>query len=208
MPESLLSAAKKVAAFSDLSWTDVSRVYGALQAGDRAPALPPAAATEVSAPGLPKSSGRNVWYAHPNFIARLLLGLAGRAATVDPWTTVKHFHDALPEQKAGADAPEQGVDDLEFRLATLLRNPKLADEVTRLEFNPEAAEFVLQHPTLGGRFRPASSVQRAAFIYSQQTFSTRVAINPLLLQKLAAEIDWRPESFPPYRGADAPESAE
>ena len=190
MPESLLSAAKKVAELSSLGWADVNRVYRELQDGDRAPALPPSA----PATGLPKSTGRNVWFAHPNFVARLLIGLAGRAAGLNPRKTVQQFHDAK------ADDQELYLEEV---LAALLRNPTLADDLLVFELNPDGPCVEINHPKFRGKYIPINTVDRADLMFRPHTFSVSVRVNPRLIMDLAATVQWLPEGYPPFRGATA-----
>ena len=65
-PDTLLAAAQKLAQIAGLPWAHVQPVYRSLQQ--------PGGSMET--PWLPKSSGRAVWVAHPNYITRLLIALA------------------------------------------------------------------------------------------------------------------------------------
>ena len=66
-PDSLLAAARRLAEGAGLSWAEVQPYYRALQEPGGS----------MQTPWLPKSAGRNVWAAHPHFIARLLFALGG-----------------------------------------------------------------------------------------------------------------------------------
>ena len=64
--DTLLVAAQKLAQIAGLPWAHVQPIYRALQQPGG----------EMNTPWLPKSSGRAVWMAHPNYITRLLIALA------------------------------------------------------------------------------------------------------------------------------------
>lgn len=63
-PDSLLTACKKVAAIAGVPWKKANNIYRALQAQGTA------------GPFLPVSSGRSVWIAERNLIARFVIALA------------------------------------------------------------------------------------------------------------------------------------
>lgn len=115
-PDSLLSGVRKLAEFADLPWPQVQRHYRLLQ--------------EEPADGawLPKSVGRQIWYASPPLIARVLIALADPDPERAPDTVA--WARALSRVGQGAAA---GPFDFELRLADLLSQPSAAERIRAVE---------------------------------------------------------------------------
>ncbi|RYE67847.1 MAG: hypothetical protein EOO81_10025, partial [Oxalobacteraceae bacterium] len=118
-PDSMISAAKKVALHSRLPWPVVQRTYRALQAADY----------------LPVSRGRNIWYAHPNLIGALLIGMACPEEAIGDH--VKRFQFATPNG--------DGFKPLNFRskLSKLLTEEGAADSLDHIVFETNSNRVVV-----------------------------------------------------------------
>jgi len=76
MTTSLKKAAEIAADCLEIPWKDVSKVYSSLLGNPD---------DQSDKPMLPKATGRRIWAAHPNFISRLLVGLASTDTHLSPY---------------------------------------------------------------------------------------------------------------------------
>lgn len=135
-PDSLLNAARRLAQVSGLAWSEVLPFYRALQ--------------DNGGPSndcwLPKSAGRNIWAAHPNFIARLMFALGGAdsvsgaheavelARKMTPGGREKHLDE---QDAAGVLAP------LEREFFEVLTDFEAAMRLTEVEFRLDRGEIAI-----------------------------------------------------------------
>lgn len=182
VPHSLLDAAKVVAQLAGLEWSTAHRYYRDLQGASR---------SEAEVYWLPKSMGRNIWHAHPNFLARFLTAIG---MTEDPTLAcaiVSTTWQFTPEgrERYSCESIEYPV---EHFLAGLLADPVLADAVERVEFDPVQLHVVARFRSGGTKtFAAAGSAgttQVNGVIY-------RLGVIPgSVFSALARTINWRIDS--------------
>lgn len=182
VPHSLLDAAKVVAQLAGLEWSTAHRYYRDLQGASR---------SEAEVYWLPKSMGRNIWHAHPNFLARFLAAIG---MTEDPTLAcaiVSSTWQFTPEgrERYSCEAIEYPV---EHFLAGLLGDPVLADAVERVEFDPVQLHVV-------ARFRSGETKTFAAPGSAGTTQVNgviyRLGVIPgTVFSGLARTINWRIDS--------------
>ena len=136
MTDSMLTAAKKLADAAGLPWARVQKYYRALQEHvDIGPAtegwLPP-----DDFAGLPKSKGRTVWAAHPNFVARLLVALTATDAPSDFRRAVENFIYAT--ENGGDGQNSEGL------LASALADENIGRDIESIEFHPDTARVLVK----------------------------------------------------------------
>lgn len=176
-PDTLISAAKKVAECARLPWPTVQRTYRALQAAEF----------------LPISRGRSIWYAHPNLIGALLIGMACPERALSDRVTL--FQMATPN----AD----GFEPLSFRneLSRLLSQPGAADSLEHIVFEIDSDRVVVV--TRGGD-EARSKVETHYYVDTEHNripaplIQNRTVISGDLIRALHAQVNWRSASVPPY----------
>jgi len=182
-PDSMIAAAKKVAEIARLPWPAVQRTYRALQAANF----------------LPISRGRSIWYAHPNLIGALLIGMACPEKALGE--RVELFQKATPN----AD----GFEAMNFRnaLSRLLAVPDAAADLAHIVFEIDSDRVVVV--THGGdadctevetRYHadPDAYQRRAPLIQN------RTVISGDLIRALQAQVRWRLPSDAPYADEGEP----
>lgn len=125
-PHSLLDAAKLTAHCAGLDWAIAHRYYRGLQGAGR---------SDAEVYWLPKSLGRNIWHAHPNYLARLLIAIGMTDEPELACAIVTFVAEFTPDGRERWLA-EQIENHVEHALAKLLYNPIEADSVDRVEFDP------------------------------------------------------------------------
>lgn len=182
-PDSLFAAAKKVAEIADLEWPEVHKVYRALQ--------------QEPDTFLPKSSGRNVWYASPNFITRLLIALAAARHPDEARKVVSWVRTLKPRGIPHAQA-ETDLSALEQELFPYLVDAEKAADLESVEVHSDTRRVVVNTRSKGATFfytDPAASVDAPApvsFIYARGVIVGEV------FQKIAQNISWRLIDGPPF----------
>lgn len=203
-PDSLLHAAKQVAQIAGLPWSAVQPFYRSLQEPAR---------VEGTA-WLPKSVGRNIWYAHPNYVTRLLIALAGvddpaRAHEPVEWateTTPDGRKMYLSEKEAAGITPpiehEFGRFLLNDAVAGTLDNVEVRPDLRSIVFNMKSHEPLVYRKYYAYREGPTLEPQRFKGIHK------RGVIEGLVLNYLAKTINWRQPSDPPFRSGRQDDPAE
>lgn len=203
-PDTLLTAAKFLAMAAGKEWSDVQPYYRALQ-------TPP----HIDAEGrlvnswLPKSSGRAIWYAHPNFISRLLIALVGTtiptgAVEAVEWTralTENGRRMRLDEKPAANVVPP-----IEREFYRYLADPTAADDLVDVEFYPDRRQIVFNTKTEGRRvFRPSSSYDEyVAPSGGVQRIFHRAVVDGEVFREIARGVKWRMTNNPPMVHASDP----
>lgn len=197
MPDSLLKAARCLASIAGLPWSETLARYRALQE----------ATQNDPVAWLPKSSGRNVWYAHPNFMTRLMVGLAAAdhasgAREAVSWvfatTPNGREHDLTEKPAAGLPYP------IEREFFKYLTDEAAAESLDRVEFQPDTGSVIFHlygfdpviysHPVA---YRESAAEQTKLFrgIYS------RGVIVGIVFVYIARTVVWRRSDEEPYRAA-------
>lgn len=132
-PDSLLTAAKKVAEHSGLPWSHVQKAYADLQVE------PTYMSGEQVGPSnwLPKSVGRNIWAAHPHFVSRLLVALAAASDPSQSREAVQWTRDLTPDGRplGITEGDHAGVvNPFEAALTRYLIDPAKAETLAYVEF--------------------------------------------------------------------------
>ena len=202
MSDSLLAAAKRLAEIAGLQWSEVHPYYRTLQA-------------EPSGEGwLPKSQGRNIWAAHPHFITRLLVALAGatrpaEASQVVEWVQrlTLNGREILNDEEPAANS----VSPIEEEFSSYLTNPQKAAELQRVEVQPDTHSIVFTRKTgeqvifsINRGYREGAGDEPRKFrgIYS------RGVIDGLVFVYLAKTVNWRLRGEAPFQRARQSEAGE
>lgn len=138
-PDSLLAAARRLADATGLAWHEVQPFYRTLQEPGGS----------MNTPWLPKSVGRNIWAAHPNFLARLMFALAGAHSVADAHGAVETAHLMTPggrqkylDEKDAADV----LSPLEREFYRYLTDYDAAATLEEVEFKLDRGEVVFVGP--------------------------------------------------------------
>lgn len=181
-PHSLLDAVKLAAAAAGLEWATAHRYYRDLQGASR---------SEAEVYWLPKSMGRNIWHASPNFLARYLTAIA---MTDDP--TMACAIVSFTWQFTPGGRERHAVEEIEYPvekfLAGLLDNPVAANAVERVEFDPVELRVI-------ARFRDGTAKTFATPLSADEVQVTgliyRIGIIPgAVFSSLSRSINWRIDS--------------
>ena len=134
---SLLAGAKLVAEAAKLEWAEVHKFYRDLQTE------PSFVRGEQVGPDqwLPKSLGRNIWPAHPHFIARLLIALAASGEASGAREAVQWAAGLTRGGRETGFPSEQSP--LELALARLLTDKAESATVEAVEFRMDVREVVI-----------------------------------------------------------------
>ncbi len=181
-PHSLLDAVKLAAAAAGLEWATAHRYYRDLQGASR---------SEAEVYWLPKSLGRNIWHASPNFLARYLAAIA---MTDDP--TMACAIVSFTWQFTPGGRERHDVEPVEYPvehfLAGLLYDPAAADAVERVDFDPMELRVI-------ARFRDGTTKTFATPLSVDEApvigVIYRIGIIPgAVFSGLSRSIDWRIDS--------------
>lgn len=168
MSDSLLSAAKALSEATSVPWGRVNAVYRELQeAGE-----------------LPVSVGRRIWYASPQLVARLLIGIAGELVMIGAVPAVAAYRAAVsPDGETLEDALAReliGTSEASlFGLGGLGSAATVFNESGMVQFNP-ALSFL------------GEMVDRDFAV------SLNVAVNIRAFEHMRAAVAWRRADEPPY----------
>lgn len=186
-PDSLLNAARKVAEIAGFPWATVQAYYKALQE--------PAGKDHLI--WLPKSVGRNIWSAHPNFITRMLIALAATTNPAEASDAVRWAQELTPEGRKRylTEEPAANIPVLiESAFFKYLVDEKAAAELANVEVHPDSKTIIFNmktgqsviyrpHYKIGeGRDEPAKP-----FVGIQR----RGIIDGLVFVFLSKSIKWR-----------------
>lgn len=175
-PHSLLEAAKITAKAIDLEWSIVHRYYRDLQGDPK----------QDEGPWLPKSLGRNVWAAHPHYIARLLIALGSAATPTEAAQSVTTINRMTPGGRKRHLA-ETDVYFVEKAISDLLLDPEKLLTLDHIEFDPtyRSVKIVFQD----GSFE--SFVEAGTSPNWQRGLYWVGVIRASVLKDIAAEVRWR-----------------
>lgn len=192
-PDSLLTAAKRLAGIAGMSWSEVQPYYRALQEGD---------GSEGSG-WLPKSLGRNIWAAHPHYITRLLIALAGADHFSKACETIEWARELTPDGRPRhlTEEPASGVPlIIEWHLSPFLVDPTAARELVNVEVRPDEGRIIFNTKSQGAivfarPHRPKSDADRVPRPF--QGIHRRGVIEGSVFVDLALRINWRTSDQPP-----------
>ena len=188
-PDTLLTAAKKVALATRLPWATVQKIYSSLQEADV----------------LPLSQGRRIWLAQPNLVADLCMGLAFRSSGSAIPDLVKYF-----EQSTLGGVGWQ-ADSLLFRLASFLADPNSANGLVRVVFEMDllSAKVVCQEGEreVVSEYFHEQRENKIGDSKDPPLITTRGVIDGALFRILSSEIVWG-ANLPPTYGAQIESPAE
>ncbi|WP_122519193.1 hypothetical protein [Pannonibacter phragmitetus] len=193
-PDSLLSAARKLADAIGRPWSAVQPYYKALQEPD----------LDQRTAWLPKSLGRSIWYAHPNYITRLLIALGGTTNPAEAHATLHWAQELTPggrerymTERPAADIPLL----IELEFSKYLVDAEAASKLLSIEIHPDRKAIVFNQrdgkPTIFCLPGGADEIEGGAalpFIGIQY----RGVIDGRVLVTLANTVKWRRPSQPPY----------
>lgn len=194
MADSMLTAAKKLATLSKLPWPNVQKVYRALQEGAPDGPAPEGWLPSHEWSGLFKSSGRAVWLAHPNFMARLLIPLA---VGCEPARSRRYVEMFIFATENG-----EGSNHFETMLAQALTDEAAAADIESVEFWPNTARVKVNTKSRGPVMfwsdeeimnRDGSTMPVG---YPAPLLYQIGAIDGELIRTLQREIKWRPNEWP------------
>jgi hypothetical protein len=134
--DSLLTAAKKVADGAGLPWAALQPYYKNLQDGDGSP----------DSAWLPKSLGRNIWYAHQNYISRLLIGFAASSNPLDASASVKWTVNVTPNGRpyAYGEMEHAGrISAVEGELFKYLSDLQCAEDLVDIEVHADTQRIFI-----------------------------------------------------------------
>lgn len=181
-PHSLLDAVKLLADIAGMEWATAHRYYRDLQGGAR------------SGHGdgwLPKSQGRKIWHAQPNFLSRFLVAIG---MTDDPTMAGAVVSDVALFTPGGRKRiPIETVGNhVEQFLAAILRDPAAADAVERVEFDPvEKAVEVRYRDGSNNLFATPGSAEKTCV---NGVIYRRGVIPGSVFAALSRTINWRVDS--------------
>lgn len=202
--DSTLEAAKATAAALGLNWTALDPIYRELQRPD-----------DQSTGWLPKSSGRTIFTAHPNYVTRLLIGYGFRSPGITPHVANLIAHGLTPDGRSLGmhEWPSSGsVSVVEGVFQRLLTDPDAADEIGQLWFNPAEKSLTITHRNGGPSLRliPATD---GFWTEGRDTFRDQVrealaletggakvgsvvVIDGSVLSEIARKVNWRKDMVP------------
>ncbi|CAA2101996.1 hypothetical protein MBUL_01461 [Methylobacterium bullatum] len=119
-----------------MQWSEVQPYYRALQENGGA----------ANESWLPKSAGRNIWAAHPNFIARLMFAIAGANSLSDAHDAVEMANKMTPggREKYLDEKDAAGIlSPLERAFHVLLSDYEAAIGIQEVEFRLDRGEIAI-----------------------------------------------------------------
>ncbi len=187
--DSVLTAAHKTAESLGLSWAAVQPYYKALQessGNDRSG-------------WLPKSVGRSIWFAHPNFVTRLLVAVAATTNPADAPKVMGWVKELVPQGYEGA-RPEISIIESEFH--KYLVNHKAAEKLSNVEIHPDTK-------TVAFNLKDGEAVIYRPFDSEQITTTSgamnlhrRGIIDGRAFELLAKSVNWRRDDDLPMMHED------
>jgi hypothetical protein len=170
--DSVLTAARAFADASRKPWAEIQPYYRALQQ-DRVD----------GEAWIPKSVGRTIWFAHPNFITRLMIAFA---STNDP----ARSDDVLKAaQYLACDAHNQ-PGSIEKALYPFLIDPN--SDLHSVEFHQDAGRIIINTA------RDGSILFARALPAQFRRVITRTILDGEVFRDLARNVVWRTEDQPPF----------
>ncbi len=189
MVDSILNASKKLATVAGLRWAEVQPYYRALQeSGGR-----------YSSPWLPKSSGRQVWAAHPHYVLRLLIALACAPTPSDSHEAVEWVFDTLPggrDRQMTERHAANRVPIIEQVLSAYLTNEEDAADLVQVEFQPDRQRVVVVTKSQGEQLFALPADESIAAQAQSVGIVRRSVILGSVFVALQREIAWREDGNP------------
>lgn len=181
-PHSLLDAVKLTASAAGIDWATAHRYYRDLQGASR---------SEAEVYWLPKSLGRNIWHAHPNYLARFLVAIG---MTEDPTLACAIVTAAFQFTPGGRERymVEPIEHPVEYCLAGLLSDPAAADAVERVEFDP--VELRVDVRFRDGTVKTFASPGSANETTLNAVIYRRGVVPGTVFSALSRTINWRVDS--------------
>lgn len=182
-PDSLLTASKKLAEVSGLPWAHVQKYYRALQGTDG-----------LDNAWLPKSAGRNIWFAHPNYICRLIIALAASASPDEAIPSVDWVMKLAPLGSGARGLhPAAGIPSpIESLLFAFLVDPAKAATLHHIEFIPESRMLAIRYVDGFGTDDLWKLPDGGEVLQFPQTLiRSRGIVDGDLFVALAKSINWR-----------------
>ena len=202
-PDSLLNAAKKMATAFEMPWPSMQKTYRALQEKD-----------EFLTSWLPKSQGRQIWFAHPNFAVRLLLAVGFSGGKVNAHQA-NYLGYALTENGRKLHLNERpSLEGTEFLsiLAAHLVDPAKAAAIHEIEFDSGNKTVSVRYCNEPDQvFQPSGShefgldddlfengIAAAMDADTSSPINSKLSISGKAIQEIAATVNWRDQSNPPF----------
>jgi hypothetical protein len=181
-PDTLLTSAKKLASAAKLPWPVVQKVYRELQEADL----------------LPLSQGRRIWYATPELVASLCMGLAFRASGSKISDLVKYFEHST----RGGDG--WMMHSLITRLGSFLADPTEASKLVRVVFEMDLLRAKVIHrdgdeEVTSEYFHEDDTADSPENTEGSPLITNWGVISGAVFQILSSEIIWGSNSPPTFR---------
>lgn len=178
--DSVISSAEMLADIMHIPWLRVRRFYMALQQGNE--------------PLIPKSKGKQIYGAQPEYAARLLIALAGTMIPSDAPDVVRMIAAAATEGRA--------QETFEEALCALLRDRKAASKVTGVEITPQLGRAEIEFKG-GKRLRFGALTKEWLviadagddFLPAMAAVQFTGSITGAALRLLAEECKWSEQKF-------------
>lgn len=195
MTDSLLSAAKKTTLALGLEWKDVQGPYAELLDTKNGDGL------------LPKSSGRQVWAANPNYISRLLIAIAWRGSLLTCKESVLITWALTPNGRNLSidEYPSSGsLNLIEGEFREYLVNIEAAKSLEHVEFDltrrsikfvSKSSEEKIFLPADDITWRDdepfSASIEAALGKDTHARLQTRILISGVVFEEIASTVEWR-----------------
>lgn len=203
--DSLLDAAKKISEALGVSWPEAQKVYKELQSAG-------------ADSWLPKSQGRNIWLAHPNYAARLIAGLCFRGSNYSPVEGIFLTHSMTPAGRAmrGNEyyALHEAPVPFEAHMVAVLTESDAASDLIGIEFVPDRKEVAFHHSTGSTVFLPTSRFQwaKASVLYehgvekavskpAKPGLAVRWFVSGEAIRDIQRAVNWFNGAFPMEHGS-------
>ncbi len=196
MPHSLYAAVKLISERAGIPWPEARKIYLEMQVDNASDGWLPGEEfnAESKQVGLPKSSGRAVWAAHPNLIAAYLIGLASRFSNVSPKFFVELYAWTTPH---GEDGWGHVLRDY---IAEALIDRKKAERIDKIIFETGTDKVAIHERTAKGlsavRWFSTQGFARDAASKSKTLIRCNVVIDGELLKILQSTIEWTVSGSP------------
>lgn len=201
-PDLVLEAAKKTAAALEMPWAEIQPFYRSLQSDD-----------EGGCAFLPKSVGRKIFTAHPNYIMRLLVAVGFSGAKISSHDANYITFGLSPQGGVMPTTawPAAGVaGPLEVLFAQALTDPDQAQSVDCIVFDPAEKRITFRFcngkiinylPASSGLWRDddtifRSNVLAALRLNTKSRVSHVVKISGEALAEIARSVNWRTSASP------------
>ncbi|WP_138058677.1 hypothetical protein [Sulfitobacter geojensis] len=202
-PDSLLDAVKKTATALDLPWPTVQKIYRNLQEQD-----------DFGTFWLPKSQGRKIWFAHPNFVTSIILAVGFSQSRLTAHQSAYLGHILTPNGRP-VEITERATPNYSIfieLMGDILTNPEKAGHVDKLTFSggdkSVSIHFVTGETTnfaLDGSFETSfgddafdSGILAAAGVETYSRTNFNVSIDGAAFVEIANTVTWKTAATPPF----------